>query len=186
MISVVRAFGLATLLPLAWIAPADAWDMSGQKKIILHTNDGKDIPIGTVDFTPTGDGASFKLDVDQRNFKEFFLSMRQFKCLDGPDIQCIVPYPYRNPDRVTAQDLSWLEHALLFFYKKPNDYGAKMQNGLYYKMRITDEGIVGLPMAIDLDRIASPPADLSTPPYKLDDRDDITAGSRWIESLRIE
>ena len=39
-------------------APAFAFDFKGEKKILLHTRDGKGIAISTVHFTPQGDGSA--------------------------------------------------------------------------------------------------------------------------------
>ena len=127
--------GLAAAFVLVG-APAFAFDFKGEKKILLHTRDGKDIAIGTVDFTPQSDGsATYKLAVDTSKMKTFFLSMRDFKCEEGPEIECLVPYPYKHADVVKPSALAWLEHDLLFFWKTPNDYGAKMQNGIYYVLK---------------------------------------------------
>jgi hypothetical protein len=41
----------------------------------------------------------------------------------------------------------------------PNDYGAAMENGIFYDLKETDTGLVGTPQAIDLNKIAAPPAD---------------------------
>jgi hypothetical protein len=53
-------------------------------------------------------------------------------------------------------------------------------------MKITPDGIVGTPQAIDLDEIAMPPANLSAAFYGPDHRYDIEPGARWIQSLTIE
>lgn len=186
MIKAVRLLALSVVANVALALPAGAFDLSGVKHVVAHTKEGKDIVIGTVTFTPQGDRTSYKLDMDMSRFKEFFLSMRPFKCLEGPDIWCYVPYPYEHPHIVSAKDYGWLEHDLLFFWKTPSSYGAKMNNGLIYAFGPTDKALVGKPQAINLDKIASPPDDLATPPYGPADRDDIQDGSRWIESVRIE
>jgi hypothetical protein len=72
-----------------------------------------------------------------------------------------VPYPYPNSATVSPDNLRWLEHSLLFFYKTPRDFGARLSNGLYYQMQITEQGIVGTPQAIDLVQMGAPPADPS-------------------------
>lgn len=180
--------GLAAvaLVLCAGLSPAAAWDMSGKKKLIAHTKD-KDITFGSVTFTPDGDKVKYVIDIDQVVMKEFFLSMTKFRCLDGAEIQCYVPYPYKTPKTVSAKDFTWLEHSLLFFWKKPNDYGAKLGNGLYYKLKMTDKGLEGSPEAIDLDKISSPPADLAVAPFgNAPDRDPVEPGTRWVESIRIE
>jgi len=158
----------------------------GTKDIVLHTEDGKDVAIGTISFTPEGDKATFKIDFDDRKFVQYFLSMREFKCLEGPEILCHVPYPYPNPQTVTERDLSWLEHALLFFYKRPSDYGAKMAHGLIYSLTVTSSGIVGRPQSIDLDEIATPPEDLTVAFFNGEHRYHIRPGTRWFDSLTIE
>ncbi|TXG94871.1 MAG: hypothetical protein E6R09_16575 [Rhodocyclaceae bacterium] len=173
---------LAIALPLS----AAAWDLAGSKVIKLQTRDGQSIVLGTVDFKPKADASTFDLHLDHAKMKDFFLSMKEFKCLEGEEIQCHVPYPYPNPGTITRQDLRWLEHSLLFLFKAPKDFGAKLWNGLYYKMEITDKGIVGTPQAIDLVQIGAPPADTSIPPYGPGDRSEIPPNSRWISGLTIE
>jgi hypothetical protein len=86
----------------------------------------------------------------------------------------------------TPQDLAWLEHALLFLYKLPREFGAKLWNGVIFKLRLTESGLVGTPQAVDLNLIAAPPARSDVPPYKPALRDDIRPGARWFEKLTIE
>ena len=173
---------IAILLAL----PAAAWELTGSKTIKLQTRDGQTIVLGTVEFIPKGDQTTFSVHLDHTRMKDFFLSMKEFKCLEGDEIQCHVPYPYPNPGTVSRSDLRWLEHSLLFLYKQPTAFGAKLWNGLYYHMELTDKGIVGTPQAIDLVQIGAPPADTSIPPFGPVDRTDIPANSRWISSLTIE
>ena len=113
--------------------------------------------------------------------------MKEFKCLEGAgEVLCHVPYPYAQPGTVTPTDLAWLEHSLLFLFKLPNEFGAKLWNGLYFQLQMTDEGLVGTPQAIDLNLISAPPADLTKPPYRPALRDDIAPGARWAARLTIE
>lgn len=177
---------------LSWLAlgvsgaAAAASTLDGVKDIVLHARDGKSIVIGRVTFTPQGDKARFKIDFDDSKFTQYFLSMREFKCVEGPEVVCHVPYPYPNPDVVTASDLSWLEHALLFFYKSPADYGAKMSHGLIYSLSMNGDRLTGKPESIDLDEIAIPPDDQSAAFFTRDHRYEIQPGARWIENLTIE
>ncbi len=174
---------LTALLPL----PATAWELAGSKTITAHTRDGQAITLGTVSFQPQGESSSFTLHMDHARFKDFFLSMKEFKCLESAEeIACHVPYPYANPATVSRNDLRWLEHALLFLHKAPRDFGARLWNGLYYRMEITEQGIVGKPQAIDLGQIGAPPDNPALPPYGPGDRSEITPNSRWISSLSIE
>lgn len=176
--------GLAcvALLPLA-----QAWDLSGTKTISAVTRDKVSIVLGTVTFTPQADGSSrVALHMDHARFTDHFLSMKEFKCLEGADeVACHVPYPYKNPATVRTGDYAWLEHQLLFLYKQPRDFGAKLWNGVYYRLQPDDQGLVGLPQAVDLNLISAPPDDLNTPPYAPSQRDDIPDGARWIARLLI-
>jgi hypothetical protein len=157
----------------------------GVKDILLHAEDGKTVPIGTVTFTPDGDKAHFRIDWDDKPFQQYFLSMREFRCVEGPEILCHVPYPYPNPAVVAPGDVSWLEHALLFVYKRPADYGAKMAHGLIYTLTMTQDGFIGKPQAIDLDEIATPPEDKSAAFFTDAHRYPIQPGIRWFDSLTI-
>lgn len=186
----LRSFGavlLSSAVMLGVVGSAKAWELelAGTKRVELRTRDGATIPIGTVTFTPGPDTTRFALYLDRAKFKDFFLSMREFKCIEGPEVQCYVPYPYANPGLVTGGDLTWLEHALLFMFKTPADYGAKLSNGLYYALRPTDEGLVGTPQAIDLNDIAAPPQDAAIPPFDAATRTEILPDTRWIEALVI-
>jgi len=188
----VRVLAIAgTLVSLGASLPAAAWDMSGTKTIALHNRDGDKVAIGTVTFTPKssqpGAPVAVSIHMDHARFKDFFLSMKEFKCLEAPtEVFCHVPYPYKNPEVVTTSDMSWLEHALMFMFKAPREFGAKLWNGVYYKLQLTDKGLVGRPQAVDLNQIGAPPADLNVPPYGPGERTDIPLEARWFNKLTIE
>ncbi|MCB1912349.1 MAG: hypothetical protein KDG53_10805 [Rhodocyclaceae bacterium] len=171
---------------LAWTAVACAWEFEGTRTLAMHTREGQTLIIGTVEFVPEGDRYRFTLNLDHARFTDHFLSMKEFKCLESPvEIQCHVPYPYPNRGTVSADDLAWLEHSLLFLFKAPRDFGARLWNGLYYHMTLTDAGIVGTPEAIDLNLISAPPSDPSIPPYGINERGEIAPDSRWFNGLSI-
>jgi hypothetical protein len=179
--------------PLFWglllvLAPsAQAWELAGHKSVSAITRDQQRIALGSVDFEPRPDGATaFTLHMDPSRFVDHFLSMKEFKCLQGVDeVLCHVPYPYKNPSTVRAQDYAWLEHQLLFLFKQPRDFGAKLWNGLYFRLQADGAGLVGRTQAVDLNLISGPPDDLLTPPYAPALRDDVAPGSHWIERLEI-
>lgn len=183
-------FFLPALLWLACALPAKAqtFELSGRKSVVLHARDGARVPIGAVTFRPLADGgASFELALDHSRFTDHFLSMREFKCLPGNgEILCHVPYPYPRPSTVHGNDFAWLEHALLFLFKLPSEFGAKLWNGVYFRMSPVGATLVGLPQAVDLNLIGAPPARTDVPPYKPALRDDIRPGTRWFERLTIE
>ena len=199
--------GLPTLLAVLLASAAataqawgawDAWDLAGPHAVLLHGRDGPPLRLGTVTFTPQADGRSrFVLVMDSECFKDFFLSMKEFKCVEGgAEVFCHVPYPYPQPGTITANaasaasanapDFAWLEHALLFMFKTPADFGAKLWNGVYFHLRLTDTGLVGSPQAVDLNRISAPPEQPGIPPFQPALRDDITPGARWFGRLTIE
>lgn len=172
---------------LGFSAPAAAWDMAGTHAVLLHPREGSPVVLGSVSFQPQGERYGFTLKLEPARFKDFFLSMREFKCLEAPaEVQCHVPYPYPNPRTVAPGDLAWLEHALLFFYKTPRDFGAKLWNGIYYRLAPTEAGLVGTPQAVDLDHIGAPPDEPSIPPFGSAERHDIEASARWFHKLTIE
>jgi hypothetical protein len=169
-------------------ALAAAGPLDGTKRVQLHARDGGSVEIGQVVFTPRADGRStFALKIDTSRFTDHFLSMREFKCLPGQgEILCVVPYPYANPSHVAAHDLAWLEHALLFMFKKPGDFGAQLWNGVVFKLAAEGDKLVGVPQAIDLNRISAPPARAEVPPYGPAQRDEMPAAARWYGRLTIE
>jgi hypothetical protein len=171
----------------AWAPQVQAWELTGRKALSALTRDQQVLHLGHVDFTPQADGrTAFTLAVDHQRFVDHFLSMKEFKCLQGPDeVLCHVPYPYKNPGTVSSTDFAWLEHQLLFLFKQPRDFGAKLWNGLYFRLAPDGEGLVGLPQAVDLNLISAPPDDLLTPPYHAIQRADVAHGSHWIERLLI-
>lgn len=170
----------------------NAWDFAGTKVLSMQVKDGQSIKLGTVKFEPVsadkGEGKyRFTLAMDHARFNDHFLSMKEFKCVEGPrELMCHVPYPYKQPATVSAKDLAWLEHSLMFLFKLPNEFGAKLWNGMYFQFTLTDKGLVGKPQAIDLNMISAPPDKLDVPPYRPAMRDDISPGSRWVSSLTIE
>lgn len=184
--------GVLALLSAGLLAAAPAgvaaWEMQGLKTIAAHTRDGERIVLGSVRFAPRADGSvAFALTMDHARFTDYFLSMKEFKCLAGRgEIVCHVPYPHAQPGVVGATDLAWLEHNLLFLYQLPTEFGAKLWNGLYFRLERTASGLIGRPQAIDLNHIGAPPDDPGVPPYAPALRDDIAPGARWIESLSIE
>ena len=187
----LTAASLATLLALAPLR-AQAWELAGPHAVSLHARDGSRLQLGTVTFAPADQGRSaFTLVMEPARFKDFFLSMKEFKCVEGgAEVFCHVPYPYPQPGTVSVQpgaaDFAWLEHALLFMFKTPTEFGAKLWNGVYFQLRLTDQGLDGRPQAVDLNRISAPPDQPGLPPFRAALRDDIAPGARWFNRLTIE
>ena len=174
-------------LALTFSAGAQAaWEMAGEKQIALHARDGSQVTIGQVRFEPVDGGVRFELHMDHARFKDFFLSMKEFKCLESAaEIFCHVPYPYPQPGIVERDDMRWLEHSLLFLFKAPKDFGAKLWNGVYYRLEADGEGLVGTPYAVDLNAIGAPPDDAAVPPFEALDLTEIAPDARFFNRLTI-
>ncbi len=165
--------------------------LQGTHRITLHGSDGQQVLIGHVTFTPAAPAAPglvhFAVKLDHSRFTDHFLSMREMKCLPGgTEILCHIPYPYTQPGTVSDAQFAWLEHALLFMFKKPSDFGAKLWNGVYFQLRRSEHGLVGRPQAVDLNHIAAPPARQDQAPFKPALRDDMPESARWFHRLTIE
>lgn len=122
----------AALLPTV----ANAFDFSGDKRLVAVFRDGSTQAFGQVSFSPGPQApqVAFKVKLNTAVLQDFFLSMREFKCLPAmAEITCVVPYPYAQPGIVTPTDLAWLEHNLLFLFKQPSDFGAKLWNGVIFR-----------------------------------------------------
>ncbi len=174
----VLLFGLS-------VSVVSANPLAGEKTVYLLDKSGAEIAVGSVTFKPADGASQYSLHMDHAKFKDYFLSMKEMKCLEGPELWCHLPYPYEQPHRVTAENLSWLEHDLLFMFKQPDEFGANFWNGIYYNMRVEDGKILGTAEAIDLNLLASPPADLNVPPLNENLRDPIERKQRWLPDLVI-
>lgn len=192
-----RAWAAAALWAcgVAWLPTAEAFDFSGDKALVARFRDGGQLPLGRVFFTPAPtptpgrepQAATFKVVLDTTALTDHFLSMREFKCLPGgTEITCVVPYPYVHPGIAGPGQLAWLEHNLLFLFKQPADFGAKLWNGVIFKFTETPSALVGRPQAVDLNAVSAPPERLDEPPYTDAERTDFPAGARWVTELRIE
>ena len=162
--------------------------LEGRKQVYAVTRDGKQLTLGHVEFTPIDKTSTrFKLTMDSPLFVDYFLSMREFKCLDNAlEVTCHVPYPYQNPNVITDKNMAWLEHSLLFLFKQPRDFGAKLWNGSYYQFERVGQRLIGRAQAVDLNHISAPSSTPELAPYTPDLRTDAAAGARWIDHLLIE
>lgn len=184
------ALQAAAVLVLGTAVPAAtaAEPLQGRHQVQLHARDGSSVTIGSLQFTPQADGRSaFTLTMQHQVFQDFFLSMKEFKCLpSAAEVFCHVPYPYPQPGSVAPGDLAWLEHSLLFLFKTPSEFGARLWNGVYWKLGpAAGGGLEGRPQAIDLNRISAPPDRPGVPPYGAAQRDDIAPQARWFQRLSI-
>lgn len=169
------------------VAHADALS-AGKHEVILLDNKGNRYPIGSLSFsTADPDGqVSYHWELDHHRFTDHFLSMKEMKCLQGPELWCFIPYPYDNPRLVSQTDLRWLEHDLLFLFKRNAEFGANFWNGIYYKLRVEEGALIGEAQSLDLNMLASPPDDLSVPPVGEFDREEADLEKRWLPKIIID
>ena len=180
--------------PLALIAAligppvcADPLPVAGAFDIILMEPDATEHVVGTVSvFTADPGTFTYRIDWDDSKFSDQFLSMRPFKCLDGPKKQwCRVPYPYDIRRQVSPDDLTDLEYDLLFIWKNRNDYGIDMWNGVYYKLEQTHVGLGGLMHEMDMDILSAPPDDGNLRPIGPFDLEPADPDSHWLPVLEL-
>ena len=107
-----------------------------EKKITLIRKDGSKLEVAKIILTPQENKThSFEIKWDDSKFSEHFLSMRPFKCIDGPQTVCHLGYPYKTKNRISKSDLQDLEYALLFIHKNQKEYGINFWNGVYYRLK---------------------------------------------------
>lgn len=179
---------LLWLIGLLPIGPAHAkFELKGTKAVIAQLGQGNEVQIGTVSFQSLLQGKqSFALELDHSKFTDFFLSMREFKCLAGDtEVSCHVPYPYKSPNVISDGNYVWLENRLMFMFKRPNEFGAKLWNGIYFKFHAVGDSLIGVPQAIDLNKIGAPPDDLNEPPYPDQERHETNINQRLVKALVI-
>ncbi|MBL4766068.1 MAG: hypothetical protein JKX67_12485 [Colwellia sp.] len=157
----------------------------GTKQISLVDNKGNRLLIGSIDFSTQQATIHYQIHLKDKLFKDYFLSMKEMKCLEGPELWCHLAYPYKNPRNITKTDFTWLSHDLLFMYKKHTEFGANFYNGIYYDFKLESGKLIGTAMALDLNLIAAPPEDETQAPITVDDIDEIELTNRWLPIIEI-
>ena len=177
--NVLKPLILGTIVLLSAFARAEE-----VRTIRLHPTESEPISVGTVTLL---DGGAYRVDWDDSKFGDFFLSMRPFKCLEGPEkLWCRVDYPYDIKRNLTDGDRTDLEYDLLFVWKNANDYGINMWNGIYYELEPVAAGFEGALYEFDMDTLAAPPEDGSLRPITEDTLDEGDPDSHWLPRITIE
>lgn len=180
---------LVLIITFVVVQPALALNESfyqGTKQINLLDNKGKKLLIGTINFSVQDKAIYYKINLKHEVFTDYFLSMKEMKCLEGPELWCHLAYPYQNPQNITQADFSWLSHDFLFMYKKKSEFGANFYNGIYYDFKLKSGKLIGTAMALDLNLLAAPPEDETKPPITLDDIDELESTNRWLPKIEIK
>lgn len=151
--------------------------------VFLETQQGERIQIATLNVTPSG---AYDVEMEEDPFSDHFLSMRPFKCLEGPAKHwCHVPYPYEIKRNI-SEALTDLEYDFLFVWKNANDYGINMWNGVYYKFQDADGSLTAILHEMDMDSLSAPPPAGELRPVRSSDLHESEPESHWLPRLVIE
>ncbi|UWR21893.1 hypothetical protein [Sulfitobacter sp. S190] len=153
------------------------------KTVNLEDAEGNRIAIATLDLAPDG---TYAVEMNDTVFANHFLSMRPFKCLEGPSKNwCHVPYPYDIRRDISA-DLTDLEYDFLFVWKGAREYGINMWNGVYYRIVQQGDAWHGTLHEMDMDLLSAPPAAGNLRPLRAQDILSSDPESHWLPRLIIE
>jgi hypothetical protein len=170
-------------LVFAYILGLPTAALSEQRQVFLEAADG--IRIFVAELSVADDG-TYSIDRTNGAYNDHFLSMRPFKCLEGPQKHwCHVPYPYEI-QRDISDDLVDLEYDFLFLWKGSTEYGINMWNGVYYKLERTGKTLTGTLHEMDMDLLSAPPPPGELRPIKAQDIHESDPDSHWLPRLVIE
>ncbi|MFK7868890.1 MAG: hypothetical protein AB8B58_06595 [Roseobacter sp.] len=157
--------------------------LAEERSVFLQADGGERIAVATMQTDADG---SYELTMSETVFTNHFLSMRPFKCLEGPAKHwCYVPYPYPLARNVSTGATD-LEYDLLFLWKGAGEYGIDMWNGVYYVIDEKPDGtLYGVMHEMDMNLLASPPPE-GTRPLKDSDLHKADVDSHWLPHLVIE
>lgn len=183
----IAAASLATLTLLA--GSATAADLSGTRKVVLANDAGERVVVGQLELAAQGDGRyRFALKMDDK-LEEYFLAMRPFRCLTGPQ-QRLCHFPVeREAPLIGPGDLVPLEYALMFMRTAPKSLHVNPFNGVYYRMRMTSTGITGELHELDMDPFITPdavPVERRQRPVRDRDLSPGDPSSHWLPRLIVE
>ena len=174
---------IASLVGLFFLTAALGREMS----VDLLTQDGSAIKIATLQIQDENAAEkTFQLQLNDSVFTEHFLSMRPFRCLQGPaHMLCHLSYPYQNNRLLSKQHVRDLEYDLLFIRKDPKEFGIDAWNGLYYKLQWQQDRLKGTLHEVDLNILAVPPAAGDLYPIGDNDLTPADPASHWLPTLFI-
>ncbi|WP_342078188.1 hypothetical protein [Yoonia sp. SS1-5] len=153
------------------------------RDVFLQDADGARIKVATLTLA---ENDSYTITMNDAAFSDHFLSMRPFKCLEGPAKHwCHVPYPY-DINRSLSDDLIDLEYDLLFVWKGATEYGINMWNGVYYQLNTVDGKLLGTLHEIDMEGLAVPPGAGVMRPVRAQDLHPSDPDGHWLPYLIVE
>lgn len=167
---------------MLWVMGLGVAQAETTRSVYLEDRAGEQTLIATLMLR--GDG-SYEVSMNAPAFGEHFLSMRPFKCLEGPSKHwCHVPYPY-DIKRNISEDLVDLEYDFLFIWKGSAEYGINMWNGIYYKIAEHDGALIGVLHEMDMDLLSAPPEPGELRPLRAQDVIESDPDSHWLPKLVI-
>ena len=153
------------------------------QNVYLEAADGTRIQIAEIDLAEDG---RYSVTMAEAPFTDHFLSMRPFRCLEGPAKHwCHVPYPYEITRQI-GDDLTDLEYDFLFLWKGATEYGINMWNGVYYVLEDDNGRLVGALHEIDMDILSAPPDTGNLRPVEAKHLEPGEPDSHWLPVLVIE
>ncbi|WP_146344389.1 hypothetical protein [Falsiphaeobacter marinintestinus] len=175
------------ILAILGAVSAQAGALEGNRTIALEDAQGTRTVIGSVSFMPTDSGIAYEIAAEDAVYANHFLSMRPFKCLESPEKHwCYVPYPYEIRRVVTPDDLTDLEYDLLFLWKGATEYGINMWNGVYYKLEVDGDRLVGQLHEMDMNLLSAPPPAGELRPLSEGDLHESDPDSHWLPVVVID
>ncbi|MEP1587054.1 MAG: hypothetical protein ABJR46_10550 [Tateyamaria sp.] len=153
------------------------------RSVYVEDIDGARIKVAELQLEADG---SYQVSMAEDPFSDHFLSMRPFKCLEGPGKHwCHVPYPYEIKRNVSS-GLTDLEYDFLFVWKGAGEYGINMWNGVYYKLSEESGQWTGKLHEMDMDALSAPPSAGELRPLSEKDLHPSDPDSHWLPRLVIE
>lgn len=153
------------------------------REVYLFPETGEAIRIATLIIA---EDRSYSVTMAEAPFEDHFLSMRPFRCLEGPTKHwCHVPYPYEIARNI-GTDLTDLEYDFLFLWKGATEYGINMWNGVYYKLDEAPDGtLTGRLHEMDMDLLSAPPPAGEMRPLRAQDLHESDPESHWLPQMVI-
>lgn len=174
-----RHFFTSALFWLGLVSPA----LAETKSVFLQESGGERIEIASLTVHPDG---TYDIAMSQMVFSDHFLSMRPFKCIAGSEkTWCHVPYPYEITRNI-SDDLTDLEYDFLFIWKRSNEYGIDMWNGVYYEIEEQDARLEGRMFEMDMNVLSVPPDAGVLRPINDNDLTEGDPDSHWLPVIVIE
>ena len=170
------------ILAMMLVAAAGAGSAEDVRTAWLESGGGDRIEVARI----TLDGTRYEIDWADAPFADHFLSMRPFRCIEGPEKHwCHVPYPYEIR-RDIAEDLIDLEYDFLFIWKGAGEYGIDTWNGVYYRLEDEGEQLIGRLHEIDMNVLSAPPPEGDLRPVREMDLEPGDPEGHWLPRLVIE